>query len=40
MNVHTLRKPRLIILSIPEDISITNIEDTILMQNPDLRLRK
>jgi len=40
MNIHTLRKPRLIVLNIPEDISTTNILDTILMQNPDLNLRK
>jgi hypothetical protein len=40
INIHTLRKPRLIILNIPEDISTTNIEDRILMQNADLNLRK
>jgi len=40
INIHTLRKPRLIILNIPEDISTTDIEDRILMQNPDLNLRK
>jgi hypothetical protein len=39
-NIYTLRKPRLIILNIPEDISITNLEDTLLAQNPDLKLRK
>jgi hypothetical protein len=39
-NIHTRRKPRMIILNIPEDISTTNSEDTILMQNPDLNLRK
>ena len=27
INIHTLRKPRLIILNIPEDISTRNIED-------------
>jgi hypothetical protein len=40
INIHTLRKPRLINLNIREDISTTNIEDTILMQSPDLKLRK
>jgi len=40
INIHTLRKPRLIILNIPEDVSTTTIDDTILMQNPDLNLRK
>ena len=39
-NVHKLRKPRLIIYNIPEDISITNLEDTLLMQNPDIGLTK
>jgi len=29
-NIHTLRKPRLLILNVPEDISTTNIEDTLL----------
>jgi hypothetical protein len=40
INFHTLRKSRLIILNIPEDITTTDTEDTILMQNPDLNLRK
>jgi hypothetical protein len=35
-----LRKPRLIILNVPEDISTTNIEDAILRQNPELNLRE
>jgi len=39
INIHTLRKPRLILLNVPEDIPTTNIEDSILMQNPDLKLR-
>jgi hypothetical protein len=39
-NVHMLRKPRLIILNVPEDISTTNIENSILRQNPDLNLKK
>jgi hypothetical protein len=37
---HKLRKPRLIVYNIPEDISIRNIEDTLLKQNPDLGLIK
>jgi len=40
INIHTPRKPRLILLNILEDISTTNIEDSILMQNTDLNLRK
>ena len=39
-NIHKLRKPRLIIYNVPEDISITNLEDTLLMQNPDIGLTK
>jgi len=39
INIHTLRKPRLILLNILEDISTINIEDSILMQNPNLNLR-
>jgi hypothetical protein len=38
--VHKLRKPRLIVYNIPEDISIRNIEDTLLNQNPNLGLIK
>ena len=40
INNHTPRKPRLILLKVLEDISTTNTEDSILMQNPDLNLRK
>ena len=39
-NIHTLRKPTLIILNILEDISTTNLEDTLFKQNPDLNLKK
>jgi hypothetical protein len=39
-NVHKLRKPRLIVYNIPDDISITNLEHTLLTQNPDLGLTK
>jgi len=38
VRVHTRRKPRLIILNVPEHISTNNIEDTIIRQNPDLNL--
>ena len=37
---HSLRKPRLTILNVPEDISTSNIEDSILRQNPELNLRE
>ena len=39
-NVHRPRNPRLKIYNIPEDISIGNIEETLLAQNPDLGLEK
>ena len=38
--VHKLRKLRLIVYNIPEDIFLQNIEDTLLNQNPDLGLMK
>jgi hypothetical protein len=40
VRAHTKRKPRLVIINIPEDISTNNIEDAIIRQNPDLRLQK
>ena len=39
-HVHSSRKPTLIILNVPEDISTTNIEDSILRQNPELNLKE
>jgi hypothetical protein len=38
--VHSLRKPRLIILNEPEDIWTKNIEESILRQNTKLNLKK
>jgi hypothetical protein len=38
--VHKLRKPRLVIYNIPEDITTYNKEDIMLAQNPDLGLSK
>jgi len=40
VNIHKLRKSRLVILNIPEDISTGNLEDTFIAQNPDLNLKK
>jgi len=40
VRVHTRRKPRLIIISVPEDISTKDIEDIIIRQNPELNLQK
>jgi len=37
--VHTLRKPKLVIYNIPEDISVQNIEETMHAQNPELNLK-
>ena len=39
VNVHSLRKPRIIILNVPEDITTSNIEDSLLRQNPELNLQ-
>ena len=40
VNVHNLRKSRLVFLNIPEDISTGNLEDTLIAQNPGLDLIK
>jgi len=40
VRVHTRRKPRLIIINVPEGISTNIIEDTIIRQNPELNLQK
>jgi len=39
VNVPKLRKPRLITCSIPQDIRVENLEETILAQNPELNLK-
>ena len=39
-HIHRLRKPRIIILNVAEDINTTNIEVAIIRQNPDLNLTK
>jgi len=36
--VRKLRNSRLVIYDIPDDITIQNIEDTIIAQNPELNL--
>jgi len=38
--IHRLRKPRIIILNVPADINTSNIEGTIIRQNPNLNLNK
>ena len=40
VSVHRLRKSRLLIYNIPEDISTQNIEEIILAQNPEFNLNK
>jgi len=37
---HKLRNPRLVIISIPEGISIGNVEDNLLAQNTDVNLKE
>jgi len=39
-NAHKLRNPRLVIINIPEEISIGNVEDTLLAQNTDVNLKQ
>ena len=39
-NIQIPRKPRLKIHNIPEEISTDNTEDTIIVQNPEMRLEK
>ena len=40
VSARKLRNPRLVIYAIPEDITIQNIEDTIIVQNSELNLNK
>jgi hypothetical protein len=39
-NAHKLRNPRLVILNIPGEISIGNVEDTLIAQNPEINLKQ
>jgi hypothetical protein len=40
VNNHKLRNPRLVVINIPENITVGNIQDTLIAQNPDLNLKK
>jgi hypothetical protein len=40
VHIHRLRKPRIIILNVPEEINTVNIKDAIIRQNPNLNLAK
>ena len=39
-HIQRLRKPRIKIINVPEDIDTTNIEDAIITQNPELNLTR
>ena len=39
-NAHKLRNPRLVIINIPEEISVGNVEDILLAQNTDVNLKQ
>ena len=39
-SVHKLRSPRLVIFNMPEDITVGNVEDTIVGQNTDISLQQ
>jgi hypothetical protein len=39
VNLHRRRNPRLVIRNIPEDITTSNIDGTLIKQNPDLYLK-
>jgi len=39
-NAHKLRNPRLVIINIPQEISIGNLEDTLRAQNTDVNLKQ
>ena len=40
VNSQKLRLPRLVILNIPEEISVDNVEETLLAQNSDINLKQ
>jgi hypothetical protein len=40
VNIQKLRNPRLVLLNIPDDITIDNVEKTLTLQNPELDLKK
>jgi hypothetical protein len=40
VNIQKLRKPRLVLLNIPEDITLENVEETLTIQNPELNLKE
>jgi hypothetical protein len=40
VNIQKLRNPRLVLLNIPDDITVENVEDTFTVQNPELDLKE
>jgi hypothetical protein len=40
VNAHKMRSPRLVILNTLEEISVDNVEDTLLAQNSDINLKQ
>ena len=40
VNAHKMRSPRMVILNIPEDISVDNIADAIVAQNADINVQQ
>jgi hypothetical protein len=40
VTIQKLRKPRLVLLNIPEDITSDNAEETLTVQNPELDLKE
>ena len=40
VNIQKLRNPRLVLLNIPEDITLDNFENPLTVQNPDLDLKE
>ena len=40
VNIQKPRNPRLVLLNIPEDITLENVEETFTLQNPELDLKE
>jgi predicted DNA-binding protein len=40
VSAHKLRSPRVVILNTPEEISVENVEDIIIAQNPNMNLKQ
>jgi hypothetical protein len=40
VNIQKLRKPRVVLLNIPDNITLENVEETLTIQNPELDLKE